>query len=94
MSASGDRVRLTALVSGAVQGVGFRDWTRRRAAGLGLAGSAANLPDGRVEVVVEGPEAACRALLGKLREGAAPGRISSVDDQWGAAEGLRGFRSG
>lgn len=77
-----------------MQGVGFRDWTRRRAAGLGLAGSAANLPDGRVEVVVEGPEAACRALVGELREGAAPGRISSVDDQWGAAEGLRGFALG
>jgi len=91
VSASEERVRLTALVNGAVQGVGFRDWTRRRAGALGLTGSAANLPDGRVEVVVEGPAAVCRALLGDLREGAAPGRISSVDDRWGAAEGLRDF---
>lgn len=77
-----------------MQGVGFRDWTRRRAGALDLAGCAANLPDGRVEIVVEGSEAACRALLGKLREGAAPGRISSVDDKWGAAEGLGGFTLG
>jgi len=46
-------VRLTAWVRGRVQGVGFRWWVRSRALELGLAGSATNLRDGRVEVVAE-----------------------------------------
>ena len=50
---TGDDVRLTAFVKGRVQGVGFRWWTRARALELGLNGSATNLADGRVDVVVE-----------------------------------------
>ena len=53
-------VRLTAWVHGAVQGVGFRWWTRARALELGLVGTATNLDDGRVEVVAEGPDRLCR----------------------------------
>ena len=49
-----DGVRLHAFVSGYVQGVGFRYWVREQAQGLGLAGSARNLRDGRVEIVAEG----------------------------------------
>ncbi len=52
-------VRLTAWVDGLVQGVGFRWWVRSRAAGLGLTGTATNLPDGRVEVIAEGGRRAC-----------------------------------
>ncbi len=40
--------------SGMVQGVGFRDTVRRHARALGLAGWVRNLPDGRVEILVEG----------------------------------------
>src|SRR6185437_455819 len=58
-----DPVRLTAWVRGRVQGVGFRWWVRSRALELGLVGSASNLDDGRVEVVAEGPRAACERLL-------------------------------
>uniref|UniRef100_UPI0037353DAC acylphosphatase n=1 Tax=Corynebacterium sp. TaxID=1720 RepID=UPI0037353DAC len=47
--------RMTAFVHGHVQGVGFRWWVRSRALEAGLAGHAANLRDGRVEVVAEGP---------------------------------------
>ena len=64
--------RLTAWVHGRVQGVGFRWWVRSRALELGLVGSAANLADGRVEVVAEGPRPACEALLAALRTD--PGR--------------------
>ena len=56
-----DDVRLTAFVRGEVQGVGFRWWTRARALELGLAGFASNLPDGRVQVVAEGPRRSLRA---------------------------------
>jgi acylphosphatase len=75
-----------------VQGVGFRYWVRREAAELDLAGSATNLPDGRVEVVAEGSEAACRRLLAALESGAGPGRVTRVTQCWGAPHGdLSGF---
>ena len=88
----GEPVRLTAWVSGRVQGVGFRWWTRDQADALGLAGYAANLDDGRVEVVAEGPAPLCRELLARLRGPGAPGRVRGVVEQWSAARGdARGF---
>src|SRR4029079_12623144 len=85
-------VRLTAWVRGRVQGVGFRWWTRARARELGLVGTATNLDDGRVEVVAEGPEAACRSLLDLLAGAGTPGRVDGVTERWSAARGgLDGF---
>ncbi len=66
---NGDRRAIEATVSGLVQGVGFRWFVRREADGLGVAGWVANLPDGSVQVVAEGPDAAVEALLDALREG-------------------------
>ena len=83
-------MRLTAFVRGHVQGVGFRWWTRARALELGLVGTATNLADGRVEVVAEGPERACRVLLELLAQG--PGRVEFVSERWGPVRGLTGFR--
>jgi acylphosphatase len=84
--------RLTVWVHGGVQGVGFRWWVRARALELGLVGSAANLPDGRVEVVVEGPRPACEALLAALRGPGTPGRVRTVVDRWGPPRGgITGF---
>lgn len=79
--------RLTALVKGRVQGVGFRWWTRARALELGLRGSATNLADGRVQVVAEGPEPALQSLLALLRGGSAPGRVDFVSERWGSPRG-------
>jgi acylphosphatase len=92
-----DAARLEAVVRGRVQGVGFRYWVRRRAEGLGLAGTATNLPNGGVEVVVEGPRAACEQLLGALRGDLAgddppPGFVGSVDVSWSEPTGVAGFR--
>jgi acylphosphatase len=85
-------VRLTAWVQGRVQGVGFRWWVRARALELGLVGSAANLDDGRVEVVVEGPRAACEQLLEALRGPGTPGRVRTVIDRWASGRGnITGF---
>jgi len=84
-------VRLTAFVKGRVQGVGFRWWTRARALELGLAGSATNLDDGRVQVVAEGPPEAAQALLALLRGGTAPGRVDAVVERWGDPRGETGF---
>ena len=80
-------VRLTALVSGRVQGVGFRWWTRCRALELGLAGEAANLPDGRVRVSAEGPRDTCQRLVELLRGGGAPGVVEGVQVRFEPAEG-------
>jgi len=82
-------VRLLAHVRGDVQGVGFRWWTRARALELGLAGSARNLPDGRVEVSAQGSRAACERLLELLRtpggdkaSSRRPGAVAGVAVQW------------
>ncbi|MGS0688611.1 acylphosphatase [Nakamurella sp. GG22] len=83
---------MTAWVHGMVQGVGFRWWTRSRALELGLVGSAANLADGRVEVVAEGSREACEALLDRLRGARTPGGVDKVVAQFSAPRGdLRGF---
>ena len=65
------RARVRLLVSGLVQGVGFRWWTRSRARELGLLGWARNLDDGRVEVVAEGSRAAV--------DGTVPGGIEQAE---------------
>jgi acylphosphatase len=80
-------VQVTVLVRGRVQGVGFRWWTRARAAELGLRGVARNLVDGRVEIVAVGPEARCQALLDALRGPKAPGLVRAVTEAWSVPEG-------
>jgi acylphosphatase len=72
-------VRVTAWVSGRVQGVGYRAHVGREAGRLGLAGSATNLPDGRVEVVAVGPPDDVRALVDALSGASAPGRVTGVE---------------
>jgi acylphosphatase len=85
-------VRLTAWVHGRVQGVGFRWWTRSRALELGLTGYAANCPDGRVQVVAQGPRAACEQLLSLLRDGKTPGHVDKVVADWSPrGEPVSGF---
>src|SRR5215213_1452994 len=88
-------VRLTAFVRGRVQGVGFRWWARARALELGLAGSVANLSDGRVQVVAEGDRAGCERLLELLQEQPStalrPGTVTGVTAQWAAPSGAVGF---
>jgi acylphosphatase len=85
-------VRLTAWVHGRVQGVGFRAWTRSRALELGLTGYAANRPDGRVQVVAQGPRDACEQLLLLLQCGKTPGHVDTVVVDWSPrGEAISGF---
>lgn len=67
------------LVSGAVQGVGYRYFVRKHALPLKLSGWARNLPDGRVEVVASGVESAIDQLEVLLGRGPVHGRVSHVD---------------
>ncbi len=85
--------RLTALISGHVQGVGYRAFARRHAIDLGLAGSAENLSDGRVEVVVEGPRSELEHLLVFLRRGPVHAEVASIDVSWAKGGGLHGFHT-
>ncbi|WP_026332186.1 acylphosphatase [Deinococcus apachensis] len=84
-------MRLTALVSGTVQGVGYRRYVQRHARDLSLSGSAENLLDGRVEVVAEGSEADLDRLLHWLRRGPPHARVEDVQTQYSEATGLRDF---
>jgi len=67
------------LISGQVQGVFFRESTRRQAEPLGLSGHAVNLPDGRVEVVASGPVAALDELERWLRKGPEAARVEQLE---------------
>jgi acylphosphatase len=78
-------VALHAWVAGRVQGVFYRDSTRREALSLGLSGWVRNLPDGRVEALVVGPRAACEKVLAFLRVGPPRAQVASVDVAWEAA---------
>ena len=89
-------VRVTMFVRGAVQGVGFRWWTRARALELGLAGHARNTADGRVEIVAQGRPEDVDALVALLRETPSttrrPGHVESVVVQQGVPrDGIFGF---
>lgn len=86
--------RLTALVRGHVQGVAFRNYTQREAKRLKVTGWVANLPDGTVKVVAEGPDEALTQLAQWLHKGSPWARVDHVDAQWSAATGeFRRFAS-
>lgn len=68
------------VVLGRVQGVGFRWWTRREAARLGLRGSVRNLPDGSVCVMAVGAERVVDELRDALASGPPLARVSGVVD--------------
>ena len=91
VSGAAGRRRVVALVSGSVQGVGYRWFVRGRATAVGLAGSATNLPDGRVEVVLEGTDAAVSAVLVDLQGAQAPGAVTRVDVRDEPVQGSSGF---
>ena len=91
---TGGLVHRRALLSGLVQGVFLRDSTRREALRRGVTGSARNLPDGRVEVVLEGPADEVAAVLGWLRHGPSQARVEAVEVSEGPVEGLTGFAVG
>ena len=86
--------RAVALVSGDVQGVGYRWFVRGQAGGRGLAGSATNLADGRVEVVLEGPDDDVHAVLDALTGPDAPGAPRDVVVTDHDPVGADGFTTG
>lgn len=89
--------RLDVLVIGRVQGVGFRYFALQKAMELGLDGWVANVDDGSVRCVAEGPRERLETLLGRLREGPASAIVERVSEAWMPATGTLGpfsMRSG
>jgi len=82
------------LVSGRVQGVWFRESTRREAIKLNLKGRAVNLPDGRVEVIAAGLEADIKALAKWLQQGPPMASVDRVSEEKAGDTGLSGFTTG
>ena len=67
------------VVTGRVQGVGFRLFARDAALREGLTGLVRNLPDGRVEAIAEGDEAALDRFEAALARGPSHARVSDVE---------------
>lgn len=67
------------LIGGRVQGVGFRMFAADRAAREGVAGYARNLPDGRVEALVEGDEESVDRMELALRRGPSHADVESFE---------------
>ncbi len=79
-------------MSGQVQGVWYRAFTQDAATELGLSGWVRNLPDGRVQAEVEGPQARVEELLSRLRVGPPRAVVVDVLVTWKRATGeARGF---
>jgi acylphosphatase len=87
-----ETIRRRLVVHGKVQGVFFRDSTREAAENEGVAGWATNLPDGSVEVVLEGPPDAVESVTGYVRTGPSSADVRSVDVHEETPEGLTGFQ--
>lgn len=85
-------VRKRVVVTGEVQGVFYRDTCRTVAEEAGVAGWATNLPDGRVEVALEGDEEAVQSVLDWCRAGPNHATVHSIDVSDEPPKGASGFK--
>lgn len=72
-------MRAEILVSGRVQGVGFRRFARNAAERLGVDSNPINLRDGRVFVIAEGKPEAVKLFISELRKGPTFAHVEDVD---------------
>lgn len=80
-----------AVISGRVQGVGFRFFAERAAREGGVKGWVRNRPDGTVETVVEGEDAAVNRYLDRLRVGPIGGLVTRMEPQEAPVHGFSTF---
>ena len=85
-------VRKRVVVHGRVQGVFFRDATRRLAERHGVAGSVRNTTDGTVEAIFEGPQDAVEELVAFCKVGPGGAAVERVEVYEELPEGLLDFR--
>ena len=86
-STSSSHRRLTAQVTGRVQGVYFRAFTRNQARLLGLDGWVRNEYDGSVRLLAEGPRVVLERLLVAVQRGPSGARVDHVSTEWSDATG-------
>jgi acylphosphatase len=67
------------FITGRVQGVGFRHFTRKNADKIGITGWVKNLPDGRVEALFQGPEQKVNELIDRCKEGPISAYVKEID---------------
>jgi len=79
--------RVHLIISGDVQGVGFRAWAVRQAKELGLTGWVKNREDGAVEAVAEGSRATLEDFVKACQHGPDPAWVERVDAEWQDATG-------
>ena len=82
-----NRRKVEILVSGFVQGVGFRYFVYRQALELGVFGWVRNLPDGRVAVMAEGDEDQLKAFIVDIKSGPRAAVVEDVSLRWFPADG-------
>jgi acylphosphatase len=70
------------VISGRVQGVWYRASTQERAVALGLSGWVRNMPDGRVEVLAQGPADRIQALIDWCFQGPPLARVDNIEADW------------
>jgi acylphosphatase len=75
-------VRVHIVVTGRVQGVGFRYFTATRARALGLTGAVRNLPTGQVAITAEGETPTLETLIGVVRTGPPGASVRDLRVQW------------
>lgn len=80
------------VISGRVQGVGFREWMMEKAQALGVSGWVRNRVDGSVEALVAGEVAAVEELLRLCRRGPRMAMVESIDEELADPPELIGFR--
>ena len=88
---SDDDVSRRVIVQGGVQGVNFRDETRKQAEREGLAGWVANRDDGSVEAVFEGDSEAVERMVDWCRSGPSSADVDNVETSDEVPEGLSSF---
>jgi acylphosphatase len=82
---------LRLIITGRVQGVGFRIWMRQEALRRGLRGWVRNRHDGSVEALIIGEQAAVEALVAACHRGPAMARVVGVRRALASNDGSRGF---
>ena len=86
-----DTTSVHLLISGRVQGVFYRAFTEETAKKFGLKGWTRNLPDGRVEAVLEGTRTDIEKAIARLRQGPPAARVDDIATQWQEAAGHPDF---
>ena len=81
------------IVTGRVQGVGFRYFTVRCANDLGICGWVRNLPDGSVETAIQGPGETVEEMIGLLKQGPGAANVSGmeIEEIGSGSEEMSGF---